>query len=689
MLRVGVDVGGTFTDIFVHDEDSGQTYSAKVPTTPENQAVGFMQSLESSEIGLASISFMAHGTTTGTNALIERKGALTGLLTTEGFRDVLEIMRTDRESGYDLTWEKPRPLVRRRYRHEVVERIDKNGGVEEPLDEEQARTVIRDLRELGVESIAIALLHSYANADHEKRLRELILAEDPDAHVSLSSEINAEYREFERTSTTVIDAYIKPIMARYIRRLIHELERAGLNKGLFLMQGSGGMLTADRAADRPIATLSSGPAAGAIAAAKIGAQAGLGDIVTFDVGGTSTDVSLIHGGKPFVTHAKQIEWGLHARVPMIDVESVGAGGGSIAWIDEGGGLKVGPQSAGANPGPMCYGRGGTEPTLSDALLVAGVLGEEIAGGRLQLDREKAIAGLERLARELGLGLDRLVTGVIQIAEANMANAVRSVSIWKGLDPRDLTLVAFGGAGGMVAGLVARDLDIPRVLIPVYPGNTCAMGLLMTDMQEDATVAYLARASDIDLELLNRRLTDLNERVAKTLAGQGVGEADMSFRFFADMRYQGQIHELSIPFEQYPVTQFTLDSAFATFEQMYEDIYTIRLEGGSPEMTSLRVTGTGRIPQYALPPFAGGDATIAPERSREALEEGRWVRVDVFSRYSIPAGWRLDGPIIIEEPGSTIWVGSGMSAEVDRFGNIAMVTDIREGPAELSELVQEA
>lgn len=686
--RVGVDVGGTFTDIFVYDEETGETLSAKVPTTPENQAIGVMQSLQAASVDLSRVSFIAHGTTTGTNALIERTGAATGLVTTEGFRDVLEIMRTDRESGYDLTWHKPKPLVRRHFRREVRERVDKDGNVEVPLDDEQARTVIRELLSLDVKSFAVSLLHSYANVEHERRLRDLIRLESPDAYVSLSSDINAEYREFERTSTTVVDAYIKPIMVRYIARLISELERGGLSRGLFLMQGSGGMLTADRAADKPIATLSSGPAAGAIAAAKIGAQAGITDIVTFDVGGTSTDVSLIHGGEPFVTHSKQIEWGLQARVPMIDVESVGAGGGSIAWIDEGGGLKVGPQSAGANPGPICYGRGGSEPTLSDALLVAGVLGKDIADGKIVLDREAARGGLERVASKLDLSVERLVTGVIEIAEANMANAVRSVSIWKGLDPRDLTLMAFGGAGGMVAGPVARTLDIPRVLVPVYPGNTCAMGLLMTDLQEDATLAYLARAGEIDVEVLNQRLEDLHRHVSETLRNQGVAEGEMRFRFLADMRYHGQIHELGIPFDGYPVTADTLQAAFAAFEQTYEDIYTIRLEGGSPEMTSLRVTGVGRIPQYTLDQFTDRHE-VRPIGSREVLEIGRWTPVDVYARYTLPSGATLDGPIILEEPGSTIWVGTGMSITVDRQGNVLIATALEADIMTTTELLQEA
>jgi N-methylhydantoinase A len=688
VVRVGVDVGGTFTDIFVQDQETGEAWSAKVLTTPENQAIGVTQSVDAAGVDLRTVAFIAHGTTTGTNALIERKGAPTGLIATEGFRDVLEIMRTDRETGYDLTWEKPRPLVPRRLRCDVRERVLKTGEVEVPLDEEQTRETLRELARVGVESIAVSFIHSYANPVHERRVRELAGEEVPDVFISLSSEINAEYREFERTSTVVIDAYIKPIMVRYIQRLVDDLRARGLEEPLFIMQGSGGMITAERATEKPIATLSSGPAAGAIAAAKIGAQAGLVDIVTFDVGGTSTDVSLIHGGQPYVNHQKQVEWGRPTRVPMIDVESVGAGGGSIAWIDEGGGLKVGPQSAGANPGPVCYGRGGTQPTLSDALVVKGVLGAELAGGRVHLDRDAAGSAIEQLAARLGLELDRVVEGIVEITLHNMANAARSVSIWKGLDPRDLTLVAYGGAGGMVAGAVARELDIPRVLIPIYPGNTCAMGLLMTDMQEDASIAFLARANEIDLDILNQRLRDLDKRVRDTLEAQGIARDRITCRHFAAVRYHGQIHELNIPFESYPVREETLAGTFETFEQMYEDIYTIRLEGGLPESVSLGVTGVGELPQYLL---AAAKVVGEPEPigSRTVLEEGIWQSVPVCSRYTLPVGWEAAGPAIIEEPGSTIWVASDMNAEVDPYGNLLITTNVTaEQQHELSTLKEE-
>jgi N-methylhydantoinase A len=691
MIFVGVDVGGTFTDLFGYDDESGQTYSAKVPTTVDNQARGVLQSFAAAGITLDAVDFVAHGTTTGLNALLERKGSKTALITTEGFRDVLEIMRTDRASGYNLGWSKPDPFVPRRLRREVPERVLADGTVESVLDEAAARALITELRDAGVESIAVSLLHSYANPTHERRLLELISELAPEVPVSLSSDVNAEIREFERTNTVVVDAYIKPIMVRYIRRLVEDLETGGFRGRLFLMQGSGGMVTAERACDKPIVTLSSGPAAGAIAAAAIAATAGVGDIVTFDVGGTSTDVALVHGGTPYPDVQKQIEWGLPARVPMIDVASVGAGGGSIGWIDQGGGLKMGPKSAGSTPGPVCYGGGGEEPTLSDALLLKGVLGGRLASGQLELDGESAGRQVTaRLAEPLGLPVDRVVDGMVEIAQANMANAVRSVSIWKGLDPRDLTLVAFGGAGGLVAGPVAKMLDIPKVLVPPVPGNSCAMGTLMTDFQEDTAVAYLSRADQVDLDAINDRLSRLRDQTLTALVAQGADSSAVSLSYIADMRYHGQIHELRIPLSTFPVTWKTVEAAIAEFEDTYEGIYTIRLGDGVPEFVSLRVTARVALPHYALQPFTEGSADFAPISSREVFDQGRRWDVDVYSRYDLPAGTTLEGPVILEESGATIWVAPNMSCQVDERGNLIINTDVGRADEPASTLtLQEA
>jgi N-methylhydantoinase A len=461
-------------------------------------------------------------------------------------------------------------------------------------------------------------------------------------------------------------------MVRYIDELVSRLRSEGFDGRLLLMQGSGGMVPAERASARPIVTLSSGPAAGAIAAAAVASEAGARDVVTFDVGGTSTDVALIRDGKPFVDVQMQVEWGLPARIPMVDVSSVGAGGGSIGWIDQGGLLKMGPQSAGATPGPVSYGGGGTQPTLSDALLVKGLLGGALAGGALALDAEAAHAAVEQeLAAPLGLSADRVTEGMIQIAQANMANAVRSVSVWKGIDPRDLTLVAFGGAGGLVAAPVAEMLDIPRVLIPTTPGNACAMGTLMADVQQDRSVAFLARSEQVDLAEANRLLDALSAAVAGELAAQGQAEERIEVTRYADLRYEGQIHELQIELPAGPLDGALLADAVERFEQAYETVYTIRLRTGRPEFVSLRARAISRLPHWEPPAFVGGATQVEPVEHRDVLIGDTRVPVPVYDRYALAAGTRLAGPVILVEAGSTTWVADGMCVDVDARGNLVI------------------
>jgi N-methylhydantoinase A len=675
MLCVGVDVGGTFTDLFAYDVETGHTRSSKVPTTVDDQARGVLASLEAADIDPAEVDLLAHGTTTGLNALIERTGARTGLLTTEGFRDVLEIMRTDRETGYDLTWDKPAPYVPRHLRREIRERVLADGTVEQSLNEDAARKEIARLRDAGTQAIAIALLHAYANPEHERRLGQLVHEVAPAVCISLSHDVNAELREFERTNTVVIDAYIKPVMAQYIGRLVERLSQVGFHGRLLLMQGSGGMATAQRAMDKPIITLSSGPAAGTIAAANIAGVAGVQELVTFDVGGTSTDVALVHAGRPFLHLQKQIEWGLPARIPMIDVASVGAGGGSIGWIDQGGALRMGPRSAGASPGPVSYRAGGIQPTLSDALLVKGLLGTSLAGGTLELDVEAAFHQItSELAEPLGLTADRVADGMVEIAEENMANAVRSVSIWKGLDPRDLTLVAFGGAGGLVAAPVAEILDIPRVLVPPMPGNSCAMGTLMSDVQEDTAIAFSSILHEDDLQELNARLAGLRTRALKRLADDHFDMDTVELTHVADMRYRGQIHELRIPCHGYPLSRRDLVELRRRFEDAYEEIYTLRLKSGIPECVTLRVSARVPMPHYTVPTGDSHDDRPVPVSHRQVTNHGDRWEVPVYDRYTVSPRTILNGPVILEEAGSTTWVAPAMSCEVDARANLIIETN---------------
>ncbi len=675
MLRVGIDVGGTFTDLFSYDSQTGVTQTIKVPTTVQNQGIGVVQSIRASVVDFAEIAFIGHGTTTGLNSLIERKGACTGLITTRGFRDVLEIMRTDRETGYDLEWVKPEPFVPRNRRVEVAERILFDGSVEQPLDEESVRSAVRDLICKGAEVIAVSLLHSYANPAHEKRIGEIMAEEFPDVPYALSSAVNSEFREFERTNTVVIDAYIKPAMVRYIEHLVGEVRDSGFQGKLLLMQGSGGMMSADRACNQPSLTIASGPAAGVIAAAKIAKAAGLENIVTFDVGGTSTDVSLVQGGVPFVSSEKNVAFGLPVRVAIVDVRSVGAGGGSIGWIDQGGALKMGPQSAGSTPGPICYGTGGENPTLTDALLLNGVLGTTLADGLLQLD-DTSVSGvfLKMIAAPLGLTIERVVNGMIEIAQINMANAVRSVSIWKGLDPRDLSLVAYGGGGGMVAAEVARMLAIPLVLVPPAPGNLCAMGTLMADFQEDRVVAYLVAINLIDLDDINMNLAALRDVALESLVAQEVDPEGVNFHYIADVRYRGQIHELRVPLGTFPLTPEQISRVGETFKEMYEKVYSTRIADGTAECVNLRVTAVSRLPHYELADFTGGVDDFKPVGSRDVLIGEERVAVNVYERYELPVAAALQGPVIIQEAGSTIWVAPGMSCSVDRLGNVLIYTE---------------
>ena len=675
MVRVGIDVGGTFTDLFAFDEETGETWAAKVPTTTHNQGEGVIKSIHAADIDIAKIAFLGHGTTTGLNALIERKGAITGLITTRGFRDVLEIMRTDRESGYDLDWSKPDPFVPRRLRLEVGGRMLHTGEEEAPLDEVSVRAAVRELREKGVEVIAVSLLHSYANPTHERRVGEIIHEEWDSVPFALSSDVNAEFREFERSNTVVVDAYIKPIMVRYIEHLVEQLSSEGFGGRILLMQGSGGMMTVDRACAQPSLTISSGPAAGVIAAAKIAREAGLEDIVTFDVGGTSTDVSLIQGGVPFITSEKYVGWGLPARVPIVDVRSVGAGGGSISWVDQGGALKMGPRSAGSTPGPICYGNGGVEPALSDALLLKGILGSSLADGTVHLDTARVTTIVtEKFAAVLGLSVDRVVNGMIEITQTNMANAVRSVSIWKGLDPRDLSLVAYGGGGGLVAAEVARMLSIPLVLIPPVPGNLCAMGTLMTNFQEDRVVAHLVAVDAVDMDSINAQLEALHDEALASLVQQNVDPSEVEFSYVADVRYRGQIHELRVPLEHYPLTREQIGGVVRKFEEMYMEVYTIRIAEGAVEFVNLRVSAVSQLPHYRMSEFAGGDKNPVPVVARDVLIGDERVPVNVYDRYDLPVGYGLDGPVIIQEAGSTIWVAPDMRCVVDRAGNLIIHTD---------------
>src|SRR3954467_4218918 len=563
-VRLAIDIGGTFTDATLIDEETGEVSIAKRPTTPAAPSEGFMHAVEralaEAEVEAPQVGFVVHATTVATNAIIEGRVARSGFVTTEGFRDLLEIARQVRPSLYDTQFEKPKPLVPRDRAVGVRERLGPAGEVLVPLDEGSARAAAALLRCGGVESVAVCLLHSYVNGDHERRIGAILAEELPGVPISLSAEVAPEFREYLRASTTVINAVIRPVVERYLERIERRLVEAGIEAKLLVMQSSGGVFSSEAAAQRPVFMVESGPAAGVIAAAYLGSTIDRPDILSFDMGGTTAKVGLIRGGKPSVTKDYQV--GGHAsagigglslsgypvRTPVVDLVEIGAGGGSIAWVDSGGLLRVGPRSAGADPGPVCYRRGGTEPTVTDANVVLGrlhpdyFLGGEI--GPAAAGARRAIE--ERCAKPLGLAVTAAANGIVEIANAAMVNALHLISVQRGYDPRDFVLVGFGGAGPVHANALARDAEMPTLLIPPSPGIFSATGLLTTDLKRDAALTIMKRLDDVDPAFVESSFAELERTGAAELALEGLTGDSVEFVRQIDMRYVGQSYELTIP-----------------------------------------------------------------------------------------------------------------------------------------------
>src|SRR5262245_60898139 len=517
---VGVDIGGTFTDIVAVDEASGDLTVKKVPSTPPTFIEGILSGLGELPIPLANVRLLVHGSTIGTNAVLERKGAHTALITTKGFRDVLTVARATKPDTYDLRWEPPRPLVRRRDIFDVTERINYKGEPVTPLAEDEIRALKPKLEKRGIEAVAICFLNAFINGEHERRAAELVSEICPDLQIATSSGVFPEIREFERTSTTVVNAYLQPVAGRYLQQLTEGLAERGFDGDLLIVHSAGGVMTGETARRIPARTCYSGPAGGVMGGAYIGGIAGFEDVITMDMGGTSTDVAVVKSGKPVISPGLSIEHNIPVRFPSIDVQTIGAGGGSISWLDRGL-LKNGPQSAGANPGPACYGWGGELPTNTDANLVLRRLSEAgLIGGGLQLDRDLAAKAIdEHVASEYGWSTEEAASAIVRVANANIVNAVRLVTLQKGHDPRDFTLVPFGGAGPLHAVEVARDLQIPTVLIPLFPGLASAFGQLHVDLRHDLTRPLFRRQSELDLEDFNGLWQELEEEARQLLIAE--------------------------------------------------------------------------------------------------------------------------------------------------------------------------
>ncbi|HKH77344.1 MAG TPA: hydantoinase/oxoprolinase family protein [Rubrobacteraceae bacterium] len=652
--RLGVDVGGTFTDLVALSE--GSLTTAKVPSTPRDQSMGVMNAIGASGVETGSILALAHGMTVATNALLERRGARTALVTTEGFRDVLEIARQNRPSLYDLTQDRPPTLIPRELRFTVKERMGPEGEIS-PLDEESLERAVSAVREAEVEAVAVCLLFAFMRPQHEKRVGEALREALPDVHVSLSSEVLPEFREYERFSTTAADAYLAPKLAAYLRNLAGKVEEAGTPTPS-VMQSAGGVVRIEDAVSDAAAFVLSGPAGGVVGAAYVAGLGGYRDLLTFDMGGTSTDVAPIVGGEVQTTTETVIA-GVPIRLPMVDVHTVSAGGGSIAWADAGGALRVGPQSAGAEPGPAGYDKGGEEPAVTDANLYLGYLqdGAEL-GGEVVLRRDLSEKALASLGKKLGLEAEEVALGIVRVANAEMVRALRVISIERGLDPREFALLAFGGAGGMHACALAEELGMSIVLVPRASGVLSALGLAISDLRRDYVSPYLADLEEVNAVELKDAFRGMENIAAKHLEGP-------AYTRRADLRYSGQSFELTVEAEK----PFEVEKLKECFHAAHERRYGYRMEGEAVELVNLRLTATVPVEKPKLEERRREGGT---ERGRrEGNFGGEWVEAPVLDREQMGRGSGVKGPAIVEFKESTCVVNPGWRGVVDNVGTLVL------------------
>ncbi|WGF86576.1 hydantoinase/oxoprolinase family protein [Marinivivus vitaminiproducens] len=686
MRMIGVDVGGTFTDVVLFDSATSDIMVHKVASTPDDPSRAVMAGLraicERHDVPLSEIGVVLHGTTVATNAALEHKGAKTGMITNEGFRDVLHIARHQRPQHYSIMQEVPwqdRPLVRRQHRKTVKGRlIPPRGEVLEALDEDGVRKAALQLKEEGVEAIAVAFLFSYLDPVHEERARALVQEVCPEAFVVTSNAVSPQFREFERFTTTALCAFIGPKVRGYIGRLERSLAESGVTGELRIMASNGGVATAAMAAERPIVTLLSGLAAGVLGGAWVGGMAGRSDLITLDIGGTSADIGLIRDGQ-FGEASPRDTWiaGFPLMVPMLDIHTIGAGGGSIAFVDPGGKFRVGPQSAGAVPGPAAYGQGGDQPTVTDANLVLGRLdADNFLGGGMSLDVEASTAAVDRLAATLGLDRMETALGIITVINANMANAIRSRTVQKGIDPRGMALVAFGGGGPLQGAEIAESLGMTEVLVPLYPGLTSALGLMTTDLRYDALKTAFQIKGSYDLLRLAGDLGALEADIAGRFAHGGVARDAIRFERSADVRYVGQGYELRVPLGDALPDETALAALEEAFHRRHEQEYGHRFADSPIEIVNLRLTGRAEVPTIGRPAFPSGER-LADALIRETRcvfrRNGETVSLATgfYHRDRLPIGEDLPGPVVILQTDSTTLVPPGWRARLDPSGNLLL------------------
>lgn len=675
-FRLGVDVGGTFTDLLLIDEVSGETFRAKTPSTPADSSIGVLNGIEkvaaAAGVDPATIGHVMHGSTVATNAIIEGKGAKVGLVVTDGYRQVLQVERSFVPGGLAawIVWPKPEPLAALEHTVEAIERIDARGEVIKPLDEEALRRSLRSLTRRGIETLTVSLINSFTNPVHENRIKEIAAEELPGVPVSISSEILPEMREFERTLTTVANSYVRPVVSRYLSNLQSELSTRGIDAHLHVLRSDGGLMSVDAAKDAPVNMLMSGPAGGVTGALWLAHQAGYTNLLTLDMGGTSTDVALVQGGQPIVRRETTVA-DFTVRASSLDVRTVGAGGGSIAHVPElTGALRVGPESAGAEPGPAAYGKGGEQPTVTDANVVLGYLPPRLLGGEMTLDGDSATAAVKKIADALGVDVRRAAAGIVDIVNENMFGALRLVSVQQGHDPRDYALVAFGGAGPLHANALARLMGSWPVIIPPSPGVLCAYGDATTRLRNESSRTFVRRFSETSNQEVGSILGELAALASAALDAEGVSRDHQTVQFQVDVRYHGQ--GLDIPIDV-DILQFENDGLVhvgETFDAVHARLFTFSLDA-EHELVNLRAIVLGQAAHVKAPEVAEGgpDPSAAKEHVTTIWVDDAETEAVVYDRSRLLAGNRIAGPAIVTEMDSTTLVLPGHVGEIDRFGNI--------------------
>jgi len=680
-MRVATDIGGTFTDLVYVDED-GQIGIDKGHTTPPNFEQGVIDVLQKSDIDKEAISTFIHGTTVIINALTERKGAKTALITTKGFRDVLEIARGNRPDLFNIRYEKPEPFIERYLRKEVTERVNYKGDVLEPLNKEEIKDIVDYFKKEKVEAIAVVYLHSYVNPAHEKETVKLIKELWPEVSVSASHEVTKEWREYERTNTAALNSYVQPIATSYVNRLDGKLNDFSMGKK-FIMQSNGGTTTFEEAKKVPINMVESGPVAGIYGAAVLGELIGEENIIAFDIGGTTAKCSLIEKGEVKVSTDYYIERndrtaGYPIKAPVVDIVEIGNGGGSIAWLDEAGSLKVGPQSAGAVPGPVAYGQGGTEPTTTDANLLTGRLSADNFDYNVDLNLVRDVVQ-EEIADHFDMSAEEAALGIIRIANSNMLNALKLISIRKGHNPQDFTLVAFGGGGSMHATALAKELGVKKVVIPVASPVFSAWGMLMSDLRHDYINTYIKRLNGLDQQAIQEQWNQIYDQAYEQFSNEGIKKEDIEFQLFVDMRYLGQEHTVKVPIRKGDWSEEHKQEIIEKFHELHEQNYTFRLDDTETEIVNLHVTAFGKVKK---PHFKKRKTNTTIEDAKIEVRDvyfenpRGWISTEVYQRDLLPANEKIHGPAIIEEKSAVTVLYKGQTLIVDDYGNLIIETEAK-------------